>query len=171
MTHLERSLALLQQDLGDAVQAVSTFRGETEVVVDQRALVEACRLMRDQLEFEQLSMITASDSWPEEPRFGVVYQLHSLRQAVRLRLKVRLAGDEAVLPTVEEVYPNANWYEREIYDLFGVVFEGSHDLRRILMPEDWEGYPLRKDYPLGYEEVEFSFNFDEIERKKPYAKE
>ena len=171
MSHVESTLAALRDALGESVMSVHRFRGETEVALDKGALVKACRLLRDQLGFEQLSMITASDSWPEEPRFSVVYQLHSLTQAARLRLKVRLAGDDAALPTVEGVYPNANWYEREGYDLFGMVFEGSHDLRRILMPADWEGHPLRKDYPLGYEEVEFSFNFDEIERKKPYAKE
>jgi NADH-quinone oxidoreductase subunit C len=69
------------------------------------------------------------------------------------------------------VFKNANWHEREVYDMFGVQFEGHSDMRRILMPEDWEGHPLRKDYPLGYEEVQFTFNFDEIDRRKPYAKE
>jgi NADH-quinone oxidoreductase subunit C len=84
---------------------------------------------------------------------------------------VPLNSDAAELPTVEGVYPNANWHEREVFDMFGVTFKGHSDLRRILMPEDWEGHPLRKDFPLGYEEIQFSFNFDEIDKRKPYAKE
>ena len=81
---------------------------------------------------------------------------------VRLRLRVPLNGNAPHLRHVEKVYPNANWYEREVWDLFGIRFEGHSDLRRIVMPHDWEGHPLRKDYPLGYEEVQFTFNFDEI---------
>ena len=109
--------------------------------------------------------------WPEEPRFAVVYQLYSLSKNVFLGLRVPLQGDSPELPTVEAVYPNANWHEREIYDMFGIIFRGHSDLRRILLPHDWQGHPLRKDHPLGYEEVQFSFNFDEIERRKRYAKE
>jgi NADH-quinone oxidoreductase subunit C len=82
-----------------------------------------------------------------------------------------LNGNAPSLSTIEGVYPNANWHEREIWDMFGIRFEGHSDLRRILMPEDWEGHPLRKDYPLGYEEVQFTFNYDEIDARKPYAKE
>ena len=171
MTHTEQTVTALRERFGEAVQAVNVFRGETEIVLDKRALVEACRLLRDELRYEQLSALTASDDWPQEPRFNVLYQLHSLSRETRVRLKARVAGDDGVLPSIEAVYPNANWYERELFDLFGLAFEGSHDLRRILMPADWQGHPLRKDYPLGYEEVEFTFNFDEIERKKPYAKE
>jgi NADH-quinone oxidoreductase subunit C len=75
------------------------------------------------------------------------------------------------IPSVVNIYPNAGWHEREVFDMFGVRFSGHPDLRRLIMPHDWEGHPLRKDYPLGYEEVQFSFNFDEIEGRKPYAKD
>jgi NADH-quinone oxidoreductase subunit C len=111
------------------------------------------------------------DESPSEPRFNVLYQLRELIHPTTLRLKVRVPGDDPNLPTCTGLFLNANWHEREIYDMFGINFAGHPDLRRILMPADWEGHPLRRDYPLGYEEVEFTFNFDEIEKKKPYAKE
>jgi NADH-quinone oxidoreductase subunit C len=87
-----------------------------------------------------------------------------------LCLRTRLDNASPVMPTLTGVYPNANWKEREIWDMFGITFEGHPDPRRILMPSDWEGHPLRKDYPLGYEEVQFTFNYDEIHQRKPYAK-
>ncbi|HEB66144.1 MAG TPA: NADH-quinone oxidoreductase subunit C, partial [Chloroflexi bacterium] len=86
-------------------------------------------------------------------------------------LRVPLDGNDAVLPTLEGVYPNANWYERELWDMFGIHIEGHSDLRRILMPHDWVGHPLRKDYPLGYEEVQFSFNQEEIMVRKAHPQE
>jgi len=125
-------------------------------------------MLRDELGFEMLSGITGVDYWPEqEPRFHVIYFLHSMKNKTRLGLRVPVSGMKPVLPTVESVYPNANWYEREVWDMFGVQFEGNSDLRRILMPADWEGHPLRKDYPLGYEEVQFTFNVEEVNQRKP----
>ena len=133
------------------------------VVVPAGALVDAARALRDtpELNFSFLAEMTAADYWPKAPRFEVVYHLASIGvqdfprpgmsgTARRLRLKVRVgAGDApAELPTVRDIWPNADWYEREVYDLFGVVFAGHPDLRRILMPEDWEGFPARKDYPV-----------------------
>jgi NADH-quinone oxidoreductase subunit C len=84
-----------------------------------------------------------------------------------LELRVPLNGDEPTMDSVIPVFPNANWHERELWDMFGIRFNTHPDLRRILMPEDWVGHPLRKDYPLDYEEVQFTFNFDEIELRKP----
>lgn len=150
----------------------SEFRGDVSLVVPPEQIVAVCLTLRDEFSFDMLSAQTAVDYWPEqEPRFHLIYQLYSLANNVRLRLRVPLNGNAPSLPTVEGVYPNANWHERENFDMFGIRFEGHSDLRRILNPYDWEGYPLRKDYPLGYEEVQFTFNYDEIDRRKPYAKE
>ena len=90
-----------------------------------------------------------------------------------IRVQLRVPVDHVVskLDTVETVFPVANWKEREVYDLFGIVFNNHSDLRRVVMPSDWVGHPLRKDYPLGYEEVQFSFNFDEIMKNKPQPKD
>lgn len=112
-----------------------------------------------QLQYHVLAELTAVDLWPAaEPRFEVVYHfvalgVHALGDAAaplpaRLRVKVRVAGDAAAVPTIVDTYPNANWYEREVYDLFGILFNGHPDLRRILMPDEWEGHPARKDYPV-----------------------
>ncbi len=111
------------------------------------------------------------DYYPNEPRFALCYHLYSVYYMRRLRLKVYLPGDDPRVPTVTTIFPAANWQEREAFDMMGIVFEGHPDLRRILMPRDWVGYPLRKDYPLGYEQVQFSFNYDEIQRQKPQAHE
>jgi NADH-quinone oxidoreductase subunit C len=89
----------------------------------------------------------------------------------RLRLKVLWSDGDPAVPSMTGDWPSANWEEREAYDMFGIQFAGHPDLRRVLMPADWEGHPQRKDYPLGYETVQFSFNFDEIDRHKPYAKQ
>jgi NADH-quinone oxidoreductase subunit C len=110
------------------------------------SIVDVCRALRDTKGFVLLADITAVDWWPREPRFEVVYHLASAND--RLRLKVRLAGDAAHLPTVQSVWPGACWLEREVWDLFGILFDDHGDLRRLLMPEDWEGHPLRKDFPV-----------------------
>ncbi len=154
-------------------QAVpAEFRGETTLMIPPESIVEALRTLRDEFHFEMLEDLTAVDYWPDgTPRFNVVYQVHSLSQNERIVLRVPVDELQPSLPSVESVYPGANWYEREIWDLFGIRFEGNHDLRRILMPSDWSGHPLRKDYPTGYEEVEFTFNIDEIDLRKPHGEE
>jgi NADH-quinone oxidoreductase subunit C len=163
----------LKERFGDAIQEPEPFRGEVILVVERDRLVPVCEFLRDDPDFafNFLAALTAVDHWPEEPRFTVVYQLYSVARNAILGLRVRLPGDDPRIRTIEGVYPNADWHEREVYDMFGVTFEGHSDLRRILMAQDWEGHPLRKDYPLGYEEVQFSFNFDEIDRRKHYAGE
>lgn len=150
----------------------SQFRGETRIILDGAHISEALLSLRDEYGFDLLAFLTAVDYWPEEePRFHVIYQVYSTVNNVYIRLYVPVSGSEPSLPSVESIYPNANWHERETFDMFGIRFEGHSDMRRILMPFDWEGYPLRKDYPLGYEEVQFSFNFDEIQKRKPKPKE
>jgi NADH-quinone oxidoreductase subunit C len=108
------------------------------------------RALRDrpELRFSVLAELTAVDFWPREPRFELIYILISLEHRYRVRLKVQLADDSANVATVSGVWPAANWLEREVWDLFGIVFDDHPDPRRLLMPEDWEGFPLRKDYPV-----------------------
>jgi NADH-quinone oxidoreductase subunit C len=149
-----------------------TFRGEFTLILDSVDIPSICLLLRDKYDFKLLGSLTAVDDWPEEnPRFQVSYQLHNIQEKITLRLRVHLTGSSPSLPTIEHIFKNANWHERELFDMFGIQIDGHSDLRRILMPYDWEGHPLRKDYPLGYEEPQFTFNFDEIEAKKRYAKE
>jgi NADH-quinone oxidoreductase subunit C len=148
------------------------FRGDISLEIAPEHIVEACQSLRDQHGFELLSEETAVDYWPAEaPRFHVVYGIRSLKNNLIIFLRVPLSGNAPSLPTIENVYANANWFERELWDMFGIRFAGHSDLRRILMPQDWEGHPLRKDYPLGYEEVQYSFNYAEIDLRKPFAKE
>jgi NADH-quinone oxidoreductase subunit C len=148
------------------------FRGEVHLLVKAEQILEALTLLRDRHEFELLSAMTAVDYWPQEsPRCHVIYQLSSLAKNVTVQLRVPVNGAQPRVPTATRVYEVANWREREILDMFGIEFVGHPDPRRILMPEGTEGYPLRKDFPLGYEEPQFTFNFDEIDLRKPYAKE
>lgn len=173
MSIVDQAVSILRESLGREILAVESFRGDTIVTVERTSIVAACRTLRDHkdLHFNLLVALTAVDYWPAEPRFAVVYQLYSIARNASLRLRVNVPGESPQVPTVEEVYPNANWHEREVYDMFGILFTGHSDLRRILMPHDWVGHPLRKDHPLGYEEVQFSFNYEEIDRKKPRAEE
>lgn len=173
MQVLRDAAEALSQRFGDGVQDVPAFRNEVALQVERDQIVPVCQFLRDapDFSFNFLAALTAMDEWPNEPRFTLVYQLYSLEKNVFLRLRVKLDSQDPRVSTIEPVYPNANWHEREVYDLFGVTFEGHSDLRRIVMPQDWEGHPLRKDYPLGYEEVQFSHNFDEINQRKHYAAE
>jgi NADH-quinone oxidoreductase subunit C len=132
--------------------AASKFdRGELTVEVAPANLLESLRLLKEQLQFERLSSVTAVDRFPAEPRFEVVYHLQSIQRNERLRLKCRVSGEQPEIESATGVWRAANWYEREVFDLFGIRFRNHPDLRRILMPEDWEGHPLRKDFPVtGY---------------------
>ncbi len=136
-----------------AVEDATLDRNELSVYVTRARLRDACEFLRDDqgLQFRHLSDLTCCDWHPSEPRFHMVYHLLSLKLKQRVRLKVRLAGNDAVLDSVVPVWPGANLFEREVFDLFGIRFNGHPYLRRLMMPEDWEGHPLRKDYPVeGY---------------------
>ncbi len=150
----ERTVALARAVLGDDVQDVVAHRGETTIIVVPARIVEICAALRDapDLRYDFLADVTAVD-WPDRvPRYDVVYHLLSLstRAVVRLKARVGDEGEETPhIPTVTPVWMGANWYEREIFDLFGIVFDDHPDLRRILMPDNWTTHPLRKDYPLA----------------------
>lgn len=136
-----------------AVEGAKFDRDEMSVIIERSFLREACALLRDDpsCPFNYLSDVTCVDWYPSEPRFEVIYHLLSIPQKERVRLKVRLHGDAPAVESVTSVWPAADFFEREVYDLFGVRFTGHPYLRRIQMPENWEGHPLRKDYPVeGY---------------------
>jgi len=168
-TKLKKIVDALQEKFGTSIEE---FRDEVHVFVKAENIVDALTLLRDKYEFELLSALTASDYYPQQkPRFHVVYQLTSLARNLSVQLRVAVNGDQLKVPTATRVYDVANWRERELLDMFGIEFEGHPDPRRILMPVEHEGHPLRKDYPLGYEEPQFTFNYDDIDLKKIYAKE
>ena len=133
---------------GLVLKPIGTADRQETILVEADRIVDVCRTLRDgkELGFILLVDITAADFWPREPRFEVVYHLAS--PTARLRLKVMVPGGSAHLPTVQSVWPAAGWLEREVWDMFGIEFDGHGDLRRLLMPEDWEGHPLRKDFPV-----------------------
>jgi NADH-quinone oxidoreductase subunit C len=162
---LTAAVAAITERFGAELQE---FRGEKTLIIPAGQVEEITRSLRDEFLFDFLVDITVVDYWPAEtPRFHVVYQLYSMQHNSLLRLRAPVNNAKASIHTIEKVYPGANWYEREVWDMFGIHIEDHSDLRRIIMPADWVGHPLRKDYPLGYEEVQFSFNYEEINLRKP----
>ncbi|HZO89746.1 MAG TPA: NADH-quinone oxidoreductase subunit C [Chthonomonadaceae bacterium] len=158
----------IREAFPDAILDVNTFRGDTRIMVRREHIVDICRLLRDDpdLQYNFFSECLGVDylDYREDYRFEVVYNLYSLQyekdgqvygKNQRIFLKVPVPEDDPVVPSVVSIYPGAGFPEREIYDFFGVRFEGNPDLRRIFMPDDWVGYPQRKDYPLGGERVQF----------------
>ncbi len=180
-------LEALAERLREAMQATDAGDGRREPtgVVDRASIVEAARYLRDERGYQLLRSVTAVDFLRADPRFHVVYHFSAIPAGVMagraeadpedparlLCLKVPLPAEDPVVDSLTPVYPTANWHERETYDMFGIDFAGHPDLRRILMPTDYEGFPLRKDHPQKYEEVAFSFNQEEVYSKKPFAKE
>jgi len=143
----------LQEWDAKAIGEVVEAKGETTIVIPSDHLFQVARYLASEpsLLFSFLSDICSVDRFPLEPRFEVNYHLLSFQLGVRLRLKVKLPGTDPVISSVFSIWPTADWHERENFDLFGIRFEGHPNLQRILMPDEWEGYPLRKDYPTeGY---------------------
>jgi len=138
----------LNKRFSERILEQKEFRGETTVVIGARDIRELAKFCRDELRFDYLLDITSVDNFGSEPRFEVVYELYSMNTALHLRLKLRIPEDDPMIDTVSDIWPTANWHEREIWDMMGLRFKGHPDLRRILM---WEGYPyfpLRKEFPL-----------------------
>src|SRR5579872_3035462 len=132
----------------DALTGGTFLRNELALEILPGKIVSICGFLKYDQKFVRLSSVTAVDRYPTEPRFDLVYHLHSIERNERVRLKCRVRGVDPVIESVTSVWRSANWYEREVFDLFGIRFINHPDLRRILMPDDWEGYPLRKDYPI-----------------------
>jgi NADH-quinone oxidoreductase subunit C len=174
-------IAALERLVPGAVFEDGTSVDFPAIYVPAAWLVDTCLALRDDpsLGFNVLIEVTAADYLPREPRFEVVYHLVSVPRRVRLRVKVRVPTDGS-LPTVQSVWRGAGWPEREVWDMFGIVFDGHADLRRLLMPEDWEGHPARKDYPvqidkaaqtyepLEVSEDEFKANIERDRVKRPH---
>ena len=134
----------------ESVSQVIEYRGETTIVVPHKLLVAAAEQCKQdpELNFNQLSDATCVDRFPNEPRFELNYQLLSIPRLARIRLRTSISGQQPVIDSMEPLWPGANWMEREIFDLFGIRFEGHSDLRRILLPDEFEGAPLRRDFPV-----------------------
>ncbi len=180
-------VSALRDAFGGAILHVKEFRGETTVAVAAERAPEVLNFLRVSpgLVYNMLSDISAVDYYPSDfgghfdgeardyrpERFAVSYHILSMLYNRRLRVKAFVADEDPRLPTATVVWPAADWLEREIADMMGIVFEGHPDQRRLLMPEDWFGHPHRRDYPLGKETVAFSFNEAEISRHKPYARD
>ena len=179
----------LQENFSEDVQHINEFRGETTVIVNPASLPVIMEFLRNTpgLVFNFLSDISAVDYYPNDygeengfdgtgkafrpERFGVSYHIYSMLYNRRLRIKTFALEEDPVVPTVTNVWPGANWLEREIMDLMGVTFSGHPDPRRLLMADDWDGHPQRRNYPMGKETVAFSFNVEEIRKFKPKAEE
>ena len=129
------------------LETIDSFHERT-LIADPARIADLCAYLKHDQKFVRLSAITAVDWHPSAPRFEVVYHLHSIDKNQRLRLKCRLAGEDPEIDSVYSVWRAADWYEREVFDMFGIRFRNHPDLTRILMPSDWEGHPLRKDYPV-----------------------
>lgn len=171
-------VARLREAFGEAIERDEMISGQLVVRVERGQIVDICTLLRDDpsTHFDHLADITAVDYLsynpdggpPGEgrtPRFDVVYSLYSITHNHRVRLKVGLDESDPTVPSVTPVWPAANWAERETFDMYGITFTGHPALRRILMPDDWQGHPLRKDYPLIEEEIEFTTTLGHLNEK------
>lgn len=177
----------LKDQFADDVLHSKEFRGDTTIIVNPERIQEVMLFLRSTpgLVYNFLSDISAVDYYPNDygnefdggakdfrpERFGVSYHIYSMLYNRRLRIKVFAIEEEPTIPTVVNVWPAANWLEREINDMMGIAFEGHPDMRRLLMPDDWDGHPHRRDYPMGKETVAFTFNEASIRKYKPFAED
>ena len=144
----EEAVASLEKSFGEKIQHKTEFRGESTFAIDPRDLRDIAKFCRDELAFDYLIDVTSIDNFGEEPRFEIIYHLYSMPHAVHLRFRLKVPEEAGAVDTVSDIWPTADWHEREAYDMMGIKFNGHPDLRRILM---WDGYPyfpLRKDFPL-----------------------
>jgi NADH-quinone oxidoreductase subunit C len=165
-TGLELIAQRVRENVGGEVVTGTFFaRGQATLEVAPAAVRDVLAYLRDGEDaWTALMSVHGCDYLPDEPRLGVHYQLLSMERLDRLNVKTRLGVDDARLPTVVDLFPTADFHEREVYDMFGVFFEGHPDMRRILMPEDYEGYPQRRDFPMGGEPVLYTFNEHKLPR-------
>ena len=166
-------LERVRAQFGDAILATDEFRGTLSLRLRPDVLHELAEFLRSdgELQYILLSNLCGVDYLGREPRFEVVYHFTSPEHGHRICLKVGADEDDPHVPSLANQFPTATFQEREAYDMFGIVFDGHPDLQRILMPEDWDGFPQRKTEPLVYEEVAFTFNHNEVDAQKPYARE
>ena len=160
-------LELIAQELreadGDSVLGTVFFRDHAALLVAPAAVPATLQHLRGK-GFAFLASVHGVDYFPEEPRFGVHYELLDMREVDRISVRTRVPLDDPHVPSVADEWPTADHQEREVFDMFGVIFDGHHDLRRILMPEDYEGHPQRRDFPMGGEPVIFTFNENQMPR-------
>lgn len=152
----ENSVARLLEKFPGVDFEVVRFRNEVTLIVPRDELIAVCKFCKTELGYDYLSDLTGNDWLGREPRFEVIYHLHSMQHFGRLRLKARVPEDDCICPTVTRIWATANWHEREVFDMFGITFSGHPDPRRILLPDEWDGHPLRQDYAIGWEEPEFT---------------
>ncbi|MEN2986029.1 MAG: NADH-quinone oxidoreductase subunit C [Thermodesulfovibrionaceae bacterium] len=137
----------------DCIVDIKEFRGQVLVVVNKEKIKEIIKYLKEEQGFNHLQDLCGVDYYPQKPRFEVVYSLFSIWRRLYIRLKVKVDEEDPEIDSISDLWQSANWLERECFDMFGLRFKGHPDLKRILMPEDWEGYPLRKDYPVEGKEV------------------
>jgi NADH-quinone oxidoreductase subunit C len=175
MAKIENSVILerLHTQFPTAIQGSQDQHGDLSVLVRAEAIIDVAQFLRDdpQLQFGFLENLCGVDYLGRTPRFEVVYHLLSHLNRQRICLKIGVPERNLLVPSLTGLWSAANYQEREAFDMFGIIFEGHPSLERILMPDDWQGHPQRKDVPLGGEEVAFTFNQDRINAQKPYAKE
>lgn len=148
MAEDNHAVIMLRARFADSIISAVKFRGEVTVTVRKEDIIRICRFLKENLRYDMLTDVTAVDYQGNTPRFMMVYHLYSIADKERLRLKAPVAESDPTIDSLVLLWKGANWLEREVFDLFGITFTNHPDLRRILMPNDWTGHPLRKDYPL-----------------------